>query len=304
MNPANDSAKPMPVYFAPVLEPLEQMNGKIRPQRVMLMKPDTAIIQVDSRLRKTGNDFDFLIDFLQSNASFRQIRLKRVMMPILPQINAANRQLTIRIGAIHTIDLPIGYYTPETFADMLNEQLGTLFVGEGKTVKVDYSPVTREITIDGMGSQFGIFDTCNYALYARSVCDFPTIAPSDPLTTDFITSKSMGMVFTRYVTISSSEMLRNQRGTSLIAGRGGVSLIGVIDVIGKYNVEQWAPQQLFPGTSASFKVDSSPIVNLRDSESVPRVIDFQFRDEYGFTLDRIGLLTPEYPTALWFEVFL
>jgi hypothetical protein len=305
MAAVNENATPTPVYLASVQEPLGQMNGSVRPQRVTAMLQDTAIIQVDSSLRKSGNDFDFIVDFLQSNASFRQIQLKKVMMPIIPQINDANNVLIVRLDAVgqQTINLPNGYYTPERFSNMLNEQMGLLWSTIPATVEVNYVPLTREITIES-SVNFGILETCPYALYGKNVARFPTINSVETLTISDIRSISMSMVFSRYVQIDSCELVRNQRGTSLIAGRGAVSVIGYIDIIGSYNVEQWSPTQyLFPGTSASFVVNTAPRINIRDSLSTPRIVDFQLKDEFGFTLDRIGSEI-QYPTTLWFDVLL
>lgn len=306
MTTVREGEKPTPVYLASVREPLDQMNGTVRPQRVTSMLQDTAIIQVDSSLRKTGNDFNFIADFLQSNASFRQIQLTKAMLPIIPQINDANNVLVIKIGGAQflTINLPNGYYTPDRFANMLNEQVGNAFATLGETIQISYIPLTREIRMDNASTEFGIVDTCTYARFGKNVANFPTIDQNAVLSETELTSISMSMVFTRYIQIDSCELVRHQRGTSLIAGRGAVSVIGYVDLIGAYNVEQWSPTQyLFPGTSASFAVANAPRINIRDSESTPRVVDFQLKDEFGFTLDRIGD-SLQYPTTLWFDVLL
>jgi hypothetical protein len=303
MAAVNDNAKPTPVYLASVQEPLAQMNGQVRPQRVMAQFQDTAIIQVDSSLKKTGNDFNFIVDFLQSNALFRQIQLKKVMMPIIPQINDANNVLTLRSTfATVDINLPNGYYNPTSFADMLSDAIGLVWSTYPATMTVDYSPLTREITLDS-SINFGIHNTCSFARFGKNVVNFPTVTPTELLTESTYVSTSMSMVFTRYVQIDSCELVRHQKGTSLIAGRGAISVIGYVDLIQAYNVEQWSPTQyVFPGTSASFDVRDAPRINIRESESTPRIVDFALKDEFGVTLDRIG--DSEYRTSLWFEVLL
>jgi hypothetical protein len=306
MATVREDQKPAPVYLASVQEPMEQMSGSVMPQRVMSMLQDTAVICVDSSLRKTGNDYNFIADFLQSNASFRQIQLKRCMLPIIPQINSANNVLIVRLSGYGqlTVNLPNGYYTPERFANMLNEEMGLVWSAQGETIQVVYLPLTREITLRESSVAFGILETCSYARFGKNVANFPTIDSIALLTETEITSTSMSMVFTRYVQIDSCELVRNQRGTSLIAGRGAISVIGYVDLIGSYNVEQWSPSQyLFPGTSASFEVTTAPRMNMRDSGSTPRVCDFILKDEFGFDLSRVGEAI-QYPVTLWFEVLL
>lgn len=300
--------KPAPVYLASVLEPLAQMDGSVRPQRVTAMLQDTAVIQVDSDLRKTGDDFDFIIDFLQSNASFRQIHLKRVLMPIIPQINEANNEISVRlqIGGVRTGVLPNGYYSPDRFANMLNEVMGQMWLAGDPTneVSVTYEPLTREIKIvDGNGRQFQILSESSYARYGTNVAEFRSAPSTVTETSSELTSLSMGMVFTRYVQVISCELVKNQRGSSIVAGRGALSLIGIIDIISAYDPAQWSPANIYPGTSATYEIRTAPRLNMRDSGTTPRVVDFQLRDEWGFTLGRIGPGI-RYPTSLWFEVLL
>jgi hypothetical protein len=299
-----DGTKPTPVFFASIQEPLEQMNGSVRPQRVTAAFQDTSIITIDSSLRKTGTNYNFVADLMQSNASYRQIKLTRAVLPIIPQINEANNTVRVRLDGValtKTFTLDPGYYTPETLANEMSDKFGALWTTEGETVTITYYALTRTIEIDS-SVDFGILDSCPFALYGRNVVQFPTVTESEVLSQQLITSLSLSMVFTRWIQIESVEMLSNQRGANIVAGKGALSIIGIADVIGSYNTAQWNPAQVFPGTSESFQINVSPRVNFQKSLSTPRTVDITIKDEFSFPLDRIGAIS--YPVTLWFEVYL
>jgi hypothetical protein len=303
MSVVPDGTDPAPVYFASVQEPLQQMNGSVRPQRLTAQLQDSCIIQIDSGNRKTGTDYDYVVDLLQSNASFRQTKLIKAILPLVPQINEANNKMVVRLAGHpnQIINLPNGYYNPQSLVNTLTDEMGDAWVALSETLQVNYDAKTRKITLDSSVA-FGILDTSPFARFALSVCEFPTVSASDALSTLIVTSTSLGMVFTRFITIESQEMLRNNRGPNLIAGRGARNVIGVADVIEKYNTSQWNPSEVFPGTTATFDITISPKFTFQQALSTPRVVDIQIRDQYGFTLDRIGAIS--YATTLWFEVYL
>jgi hypothetical protein len=288
-------------------EPQDQMIGKYQPQRLLASSPNTATVIANSRDRTHGSDFKFLVDLKTEGANFRTIALRKLIFPLLPQINAHNNSMTIEHDdGTFTVTLDSGYYTVQSFVNMLQAKLtaGWLGVGVGNSVTVNYDVDAREITItDNNAEAFFIQSTSSFILRGYNVVGFPSQAPGSARTTTAIASNNLTMIYSRFATIRSNRLAESQRGTSMLSSTGASNIIAVVDLASGYDSSQFATGSAFPGTARVFDTEYAPKINVLNRHKNLRVFDVEIIDEFGIGVERIyeGLTENfEYPIVMWF----
>lgn len=301
----------MNMYLPAVSEDNNMVSGRFPPQRVKAEQPDSVNLLVRSEDRITGNDFDFSVDLLTSSAHIRKIQLAKIITPLLPQINNINKSITVvhQDGTV-TFDLVEGFYSVQALANMMQDTFLTAWQSldplNSCTVSYDIERRSIEI-IDDNGDAFYILRDCPFDKFARNVVKFPVESlPSVPSTTQ-IESVSLGMIYSRFLILSSSRLTEDQKSYSIVSDLGPSNIVAIVDIASKYTEGQFAVSTSFPGTT--FVVDTleySPRINLLNRNKALKVIDFQLSDEFGNNVSNLsdGTFPFTYTLSLFFQCYL
>jgi hypothetical protein len=299
------------VYLEASPEDENMTLGKYPPQRIMTEAQDTATMLIRSDDRTFGNDFDFQIDILTSTYSIRKIQLAKCIFPLLPQINIHNKSITVtHADGTVTFDLEDGFYSVQGLVNMMQDKFTTAWLSLDVTnlVTISYDIDRRSISIvDDNGENFYIHTNCPFDRYARNVVKFPSQVAGSPLTTTSIESLSLGMIYSRYVTLRSNRLTQDQKSFSVISKNGPADIVAVIDLASQYTTDQFAVSASFPGTDQVIDtLNYSPRINTVNRFKSFKVMDFQFIDEFGFCVSALDTndYSFEYPVAMWFQCYL
>lgn len=285
----------------------DTMIGKYQPQRIMAVEPTTSTLLINSRDRLSGTDFDFIVDIKTEAANYRTVSLRKIIHPLLPQINANNRTLTVEhVDGIFSTTLDCGYYTVQSFVNMLQAKLtaGWVSLDATNSVTVAYDANARLISVtDNNGEAFFFQNTSSFIVYGYNVVGFPSQAPGSALSTTTISSTNLTMIYSRFVTIRSDRITESQRGSSIISSTGASNIVAVVDLAEGYNDAQFATGSAFPGTAKVFDTDFAPTINVLNRGKTLRILDVEIVDEFGFGVTSIYSGTGqvfEYPVVMWF----
>lgn len=289
-------------------EDSDMVSGKFPPQRIRNEPTDSVNIVIRSEDRHHGTDFNFSIDLLTSSVNLRKIQLAKIMLPLLPQINENNK--TIRVthftGNV-TFDLIPGYYSVQALVNMMQQQFTTAWLSLNpiNLVTVNYNIDTRTISVTDDNAQLWYFNTgFPFDLFGRNVVKFPTLPTGSPLATNVTTSTSLGMIYSRYITLTSNRLTEDQKSFSIISNLGPQNIVGVLDLTSQYGATQFSATSSFPGTDVVIDcLAYSPRINILNRNKALKVIDFMLLDEFGIPVDRINTVEYPfiYPVAMWFQ---
>ena len=300
-----------PVYLQAMPEDNDMVSGRFPPQRVRVEPTDSINMLIRSEDRSYGNDFDFQINLLTSSAHIRKIQMAKCMLPLIPQINVHNRSITVtHADGTVTFNLIEGYYSVQALVNMMQSTFLAAWVSLDATnsVTISYDIERRSISItDDNGENFFIHNDSPFAIYARNVVNFPTEAPGSTPSTSSIESTSLGMIYSRYVIVSSKRLIEDQKAYSVVSNKGPLDIIAIIDLASKYTEAQFAVSTSFPGTDVVIDtLEYSPRINLLNRNKSLKVIDFTLEDEYGFKLSELNTssYTFQYPVTMWFQCYL
>jgi hypothetical protein len=299
------------VHLESVPEDNNMMMGKYPPQRVMTEVQDTTNMLIRSDDRSYGNDFDFQIDLLTSTSGIRKIQLSKCIFPLLPQINVNNKSITITHddGSI-SFDLIEGYYSVQSLTNMIQAEFTTAWqtLDITNAVTVSYDIDRRSISItDDNAENFFIHSESPFAIYGRNIVDFPTEPSGSTPSVSSIESLSLGMIYSRYVTLKSNRLTQDQKAFSVVSKSGPSDIVAIIDLASQYTSDQFLVSASFPGTiQVVDTLNYAPRINTANRFKSFKVIDFQFIDEFGFCVSSINTSTYkfEYPVAIWFQCYL
>ena len=296
------------VYLKSQPEDNDLVSGRYPPQRVRVEPTDSINVLIRSEDRSYGTDFDFQVDLLTTSAHIRKVQLAKCMLPLLPQINANNKSITVtHIDGTVTFDLVEGFFSVQALANMMQAQFTTawLSLGVGNSVTVNYNIDRRTIVItDDNAEDWYIHTDCPFDRFARNVVKFPTLAAGSVVATSVSESLSLGMIYSRFVIVSSNRLTEDQKAFSIVSDLGPSNILAILDLASKYDESQFAVSVSFPGTNVVINaLDYAPRINLLNRGKSLKVIDFQFHDEFGFPLDNINTVDHPfvYPTALWLQ---
>lgn len=299
------------VYLIAQPEDNDLVSGRFPPQRVRVEPTDSVNILIRSEDRISGTDYDFDVDLLASSAHIRKLQITKVILPLLPTINANDKSVTVTHddGDV-TFDLIEGYYSVQALANMLQAQFLAAFqsldVTNSVTVNYDIDRRSINITDDG-GENWYIHEECDFNKFGRNVCKFPVLPAGSPTATSVSESTSLGMIYSRFIILASDRLTQDQKSYSIISGRGASNIIAILDIASKYSENQFAVSTSFPGTD--FVIDTleyAPRINILNRNKALKILDFKLIDEFSFDLDTIN--TPEhpfiYPITIWMQGYL
>lgn len=299
------------VLIPAVPEHQDMVSGRFPPQRIRIEPTDSVNILIRSEDRRHGNDFDFTIDLIASTAHIRKIQLSKFMGPLLPQVNQNNKYLTIvHADGTITTTLTEGYYSVQSFVNMLQSALTVSWssLGAGNIVTVSYNIERRSISVvDNNGEQWYFASESTFILYGRNVVKFPSKPIGSPLTSNITESQSLGMIYSRFLILTSNRLTEDQKTYSTISGKGPSNIVSIIDLSSQYSAAQFAVSSSFPGTEiVADTLAYSPRINVLNRNKALKLIDLTLDDEFGFKVSSINTptYTFEYPVAMWFQCYL
>jgi len=299
------------VYLPAVSEDSNMVSGRFPPQRIKSEDTDSCNLLVRSEDRFNGNSFDFQVDLLTSTSHIRKIALSKIITPLCPQINNFNKSITVvhQDGDI-TFDLVEGFYSVQSLSNMMQDTFLTAWqtLDATNSVTVNYDIERRSISIiDDNGEDFYIVTGCPFDRFARNVVRFETQPQGSPLSTSSLESSSLGMIYSRFLLLTSSRLTEDQKSFSVVSAIGPSNIVAIIDIASKYSESQFAVSTSFPGTE--FVIDTlgyAPRINLLNRNKALKVIDFQLLDEFGNNLNDIsdGSFPFNYSLSLFFQCYL
>jgi hypothetical protein len=299
------------VYLPARPEDPNLISGKYQPQRVKTEEQDSSLMLIRSEDRINGNDFNFRIDLLTSTAHIRKMMLSKIGLPLLPQINEKNKRITLtHTDGTVSFELVEGFYSVQSMVNMMQAKfinaLKTLDVTNSVTIVYDVERRAIEI-IDDNSESFYIHSESDFINFGRNVVKFPSLPGGSPLpVTTSVESTSLGMIYSRFVTLESSRMIEDQRTYSVVSNKGASNIIAIIDIASAYSSAQFTVSSSFPGTDVIINTyEYAPRVNVVNRNKSFKVVDFELRDEFGFCLDELNTAAYsfEYPVFFWFMCF-
>jgi hypothetical protein len=299
---------PPEMYLPARPEDKNMVGGVYPPQRIKTEDQDSINVLIRSEDRNYGNDFKFTVNLLTSTAHIRKLSLAKIGMPLLPQINEHDKNVIVtHVDGTVSFDLVEGYYSIQSFINMLQQEFENAFKSLDVTnnVVVSYDIEKRSITITDLNSEaFYIHTECNFNRYGRNVVKFNTLPAGSALPITFsYNSVSVGMIYSRFVVLSSSRLTEDQKTYSVVSNQGPSDIISIIDIASAYDSDQFTVNSSFPGTDVIINtLGYSPRINVLNRNKSLKVMDFTLTDEFNFGLDTLNTPTYsfEYPVFFWF----
>jgi hypothetical protein len=298
-------------YLPALPEDTDMVSGKYMPQRIRTEDVDTVNILVRASDKTYGNGYDFQTDLITPSVHIRKIKLAKIGLPLIHQINNNNKTISVTHtdGSV-TFDLVEGFYSVQGMVNMFQASFTTAWLSLDGTnlVTVSYDIDRRQITItDDNGEFFYIWSNCNFALYGKNVVKFPTLPSGSVVAVATISSTRLGMIYSRYIVLKSRRLTEDQKSFSLISGKGPSDIVAIIDLASAYNSSQFTVSTSFPGTDVIIETgDYAPKINFVNRNKALKVFDLQLEDEFGFGLNTLNTATFEfdYGVFMWFVGYL
>ncbi len=267
-------------------------SGSEMPCLVQTEQNDTSVLLIDSKDRIQGNASSFYIDLGYQLSKGRYMTLKRVIVPKIPNITPNNNQIQLRSGATSTavLTIPVGLYNTTTLANTLTSVINTGFLAAGiiDTVTVNFDSVSRTFSLTSVnGIPLAISSTCSFIRYGLSLCPFEsqdlTVAP----TKTTLRSTLAGMLYSRYLTVSSDTLTQYSLGDSILSSATQPpSIMGVVDLIDLYNSDDFDITSVYTGVYRAIDINTGVRMRIMNgSRSIPNQIDIDLKDMYGFGLE-------------------
>lgn len=274
------------------------------PPLVSVEKNSRSTLLIDSSDRLSGNSFDFVCD-LQSNVPrARYVRLKKVIVPKLNNVNAGNNTFRIKHagGTTGVITLTPGLYNTTTIANELTTQINAAFVAAAivDTVTVSFNTITRAFTITSVGANnMFIIDDGDLITFGQYLIPFESEPEANAPSASVIYSGVAAMLSCRYFIITSQGMTKYQYGRSIISSstRQTSDVVGIIDVSDVYVWADWDVGVPFKGVYSTLEVEGEPISVMNSQDQMERYLDFKILDGFKRDIGTLYNLTAPYPTT-------
>lgn len=276
------------------------------PTLVEIEQGSTNTICLDSRDRSAGNLSTFWINLKYQLVKVRYIQLKRVVLPKIPNINPLNNTIVMRSqfggGTVTSpFTLPVGLYNTTTFSNVLVSAINTAFVAAGivDTVTCTWSPTTRTFSLSSVNGIALAFDsTCSFITGGVNMAPFESQLMSVAATKTTLYTSTCGMIYTKYITVSSDALTQYSIGNSILSTPSQPpSVIAVVDLVDLYEASDFDITKVFSGVYKAVDVNTAPHLRVANSSrSLPQTIDLEVRDEFGNELNSVVQLGSPYPT--------
>lgn len=293
-------------------------EGLEQPFLSLVEKPSTAPFVIDSKDRITGNQSEFVVDMGYQLSKVRYLELKRVIVPKIPNITSYNNTIRMRSefgGGTLTASftLPVGFYNTNSLSNTLTNSINSAFVTAGivDTVTASFDVQSRTFSLSSVNGIDLCFDeTCSFIRFGKSLAPFESQSLLVPASKTTIYSASAGMLFTRYISISSNALTQFSVGNGITSSVfQPPSIIGIVDLIDLYEASDWDITGVYNGIFRSVTLSNPARLFIANSSRlVPRQIDISVKDMYGNDINDIIQLGGVYPTddspiTLLFEAF-
>lgn len=263
-------------------------------------------IAIDSKDRTAGDLSEFLVDLKYQLMKGRYLQVKRVVVPKIPNVNVLNNTVRMRSefgGGTTTayFTIPPGLYNTTNFSNALTTAINAAFVAAGivDTVTTTFDPITRTFSLASVNAINLCFDeTCDFIRFGKNLAPFESQSVSVAATKTTLYSGTAGMIYTRYLSISSDALTQYSVGNSLLSAPSQPpSIIAVVDLVDLYTEMDFDLTKIFGGVYRSVDVNSAPRLRVcNPSKTIPQNLDFQVKDEYGKSLNQVVQLGAPYPT--------
>lgn len=283
------------------------ITGSNRPPLVASERLQSTNLIVNSNQRVAGDPFTFTVNCGGSLQRGRMISLYRAIIPKIPNITAANRDFQILVGGgvgILQVVLPVGFYTT---TDICNELVYWLNLDAGglDTFTCTFDARSETFTLSSVGGNTILVDD-TVSFQARGANFFKFINPPGGPTSS-VTSTKAGMLYTRYITVTSSRLDRYGVAPTLLSDNTvpSADIIAVIDVTKLYSPDDFNILVPFAGCFAEVDTPDAPFIRVSNDARELNLtgVDFAIADEYGLPLQVAFGETNVQGVVLMFEVY-
>lgn len=278
----------------------ELMSGFVLPPLMQIEQPSTIALVIDSKDRAFGTNADFIIKLNYNIPRPRYLKLQRIVFPKIPNITPLNNQIQIKHagGTTAVFSLTPGIYNTTTLSNALTNAINAAFVAAAiaDTVTTVFDTITRTFRVTSVGAQNWFFiDTCSFIDRGGSMCGFTGYPVATAVSASSQYSGIAGMVYTRYLTVSSRALCQYAYASSVLSSSlQPRNVVGIVDLAGMYDASDFDVTSLYSGVYKELGVDG-PNLSQQCTERVLRSeIDFQITDSYGSSLDSLLALGAPY----------
>ena len=265
-------------------------SGQRLPHLLQAESPSSSILLIDSDDRIKGTCNEYTVALRSRLTRTRYLRLVKATVPKLNNITEMNNQFRIvhALGTTGTITLPTGLYSTGDLANRLTASINQAYLSAGiaDVVAVTYSLISRSFTITSTLAQaFFIDEASTFIIRGRHLAPFESQPITDVPSKTSVLSGVSGMLYTRYLTISSDALTQNAFSSSILSASNQPSnLIGIIDLASIYTSEDFASTRHSPLYDV-VPVDGAHVQLLSGQFSMNSLIDIRVTDGYSISLD-------------------
>ncbi len=283
------------------------VTGSNRPPLVASERLQSTNLIVNSNQRVAGDPFSFTVNCGGSLQRGRMISLYRAIIPKIPNITLSNCDFQIFVGGgvgILQVVFPVGFYTA---TDICNELVYFLNLDAGglDTFTCTFDPRSETFTLSSVGGNTILVDD-TVSFQTRGANFFRFINPPGGPTSS-VTSTKAGMLYTRYITVTSSRLDRYGVAPTLLSDNSvpSADIIAVIDVTKLYGPDDFNILVPFAGCFVEVDTPDAPFIRIsNDSKELNLTgVDFTIADEYGIPLQVAFGETNVQGVVLMFEVY-
>lgn len=281
------------------------LEGTTLPPLVQVEDTSSMFLMIDSKDRSFGTDGDFTIDLNYRVPRPRYIKLKKLGLPKIPNVNPLNNTIQIKHagGTTASFTVPPGIYNTTTLANALTSSINTAFAAAAiaDTVTSTYDQVSRTFTISSVNVLNWFFvDTCTFITRGASLCGFSGSPLVTAVSTPTQYSGISGMIYSRYLTVSSRSLNQYAFCASAMSGiTQPKDVMAIVDLTNMLDASDFDVSIPYSGVYKTIPVDGSTVNLACRQRTMNESIDFKITDSYGFNVDEsLTLGAPYGPNTL------
>lgn len=264
-------------------------TGRELPLLIQAEQPSAATMLVDSANRYSGNSADFRVK-MNTVLRPRYYQMKRIVLPKIPNVNANNNTITIvHTDGTFTVTLTNGIYNTTTLANELTSKInaGLAALLSIDTVTTTYNTNTRNFTVTSTNSYNWYFvDTSTFITRGINLTGFIGYPIGTPLTVSSHSSGIAGMLYCKYISISSQMLTQYSYSSSITSNPANrPQLVGVADMTSIYSAADFDVSVPYSGVYNAIDVWAPNIAAMSSQKSSFSDLDFLVQDEYGLPLN-------------------